>query len=75
MDISIFDKIELPYFETPWIPSGTYATTDAYLAEKVRNAGIPIYVDHDLSQKIGHVGGKVYSTQEVAAWRQQEESS
>lgn len=69
MDMAIFDKIEKPYFETPWINGCTYATTDAYLGEKVRNAGIPIYVDHDLSQNVGHVGGKVYSTQEVAAWR------
>lgn len=74
MDISIFDKIEIPYFETPWVGT-TYATTDAYLAQKVRNAGIPIYVDHDLSQRVGHVGGKTYNTQEVAAWREQEKLS
>jgi hypothetical protein len=39
------------------------------LAEKVREAGIPIYVDHDLSKQVGHVGNHVYQCLEVAAWK------
>lgn len=70
MDITIFDEIEQPWFEMSWCGDGYYATTDAYLAEKVRKAGIPIYVDHDLSQKIGHVGHHVFNCAEVAHWKQ-----
>jgi len=68
MDIGIFDEIEEPYFEMAWLGEGNYATTDSYLANKVRAANIPIYVDHDLSKQIGHVGTHVYNCAEVAAW-------
>lgn len=70
MDITIFDEIgPPPWFEMAWVGDNHYATTDAYLAEKVRKAGIPIYVDHDLSQKIGHVGHHVFNCPEVAHWK------
>lgn len=72
MDITLFDKIELPYFEMSYVGEGNYATTDAYLAKKVRDAGIPIYVDHDLSQHVGHVGNHVYHCAEVAHWKEQQ---
>lgn len=68
MDIGLFDKIELPYFEMSYMSDGHYATTDYYLSEKVRAAGIPIYVDHDLSRRIGHAGAHVYNVAEVEAW-------
>lgn len=70
MDIKLFDVIEQPWFEAPWIGDNNYATTDAYFANKVRSAGIPIYVDHDLSQHVGHVGNHVYNCAEVAHWKE-----
>lgn len=70
MDITIFDKIEMPYFEMPWASGNEYATSDSYLAKKIREAGIPIYVDHDLSKQIGHIGNHTYHCAEVAAWRE-----
>ena len=68
MDISIFNQVEVPWFELAWLGDGNYATTDAYLAEKVRKAGIPIYCDHDLSKEIGHVGHHVFTVGETEAW-------
>lgn len=70
MDITIFDKLKMPYFQTEWLGNNAYATTDWYLSEKVREAGFKIYVDHDLSKQIGHVGGHVYHCAEVAAWKE-----
>lgn len=69
MDIAIFDKISMPYFEMPWVSGNEYATSDSYLAKKVRDAGIPIFVDHDLSQKIGHIGHHTFNCAETAAWK------
>lgn len=69
MDITIFDKLKKPYFEHKWLGDDVYCTTDAYLAEQVRNAGVRIYVDHDLSKQVGHVGNHVYQCLEVAAWK------
>jgi len=70
MSMEIFERVEAPWFEMSWLGDGNYATTDSYLAHKVREAGIPIYVDHDLSQKIGHVGHHVYHCAEVAHWKE-----
>lgn len=75
MDITLFDRIELPYFEMNWMGDGHYATSDHYLSEKVRAAGIPIYVDHDLSKRIGHAGAHVYNVAEVEAWKAAQEKS
>lgn len=69
MDIALFNEIEPPWFELAWLGEGNYATTDAYFAEKVRKLGVPIYVDHDLSKRMGHVGNHVYNCAEVAAWK------
>ena len=69
MDASLFDEIDAPWFEMSWLGDGNYATTDAYLSQKVRERGIPIYVDHDLSKRIGHVGHHTYHCAEVAAWK------
>ena len=70
MDISIFDQVEAPWFELAWLGDGNYATTDAYLAEKVRKTGIQIYCDHDLSKEIGHVGHHVFTVGETEAWNE-----
>lgn len=75
MDIKLFDEIELPYFEMSYMADGHYATTDYYLSEKVRAAGIPIYVDHDLSRRIGHAGAHVYNVAEVEAWHDAQEET
>jgi len=73
MDITIFDEIEAPWFEMAWVGDGNYATTDGYFGNKVNKAGIPIYVDHDLSKQIGHVGHHVYHCAEVAHWKREQE--
>ncbi len=73
MDISIFDEMPAPWFEMSWLGEGNYATTDAYLGEKAAQANIPVYVDHDLSKQIGHVGHHVYHCAEVAHWKHAQE--
>lgn len=75
MDITLFDRVDAPWFEMSWLGDGHYATTDWYLSEKVRAAGIPIYVDHDLSKRVGHVGAHVYNVAEVEAWLTAQEKS
>lgn len=68
MDVQLFDRVPQPWFEMSWLGDNQYATTDWYFSEKVRATGIPIYVDHDLSKRIGHAGAHVYNCAEVEAW-------
>lgn len=56
IDLRVFDKIGLPWFDTPWVDDEHQMTDDYFLCDKARAAGIEIWIDHDLSQEIGHVG-------------------
>ena len=38
---------------------------DWYFCEKLEAAGIPIFVDHEASSFIGHIGNKVYTHDDV----------
>ncbi len=58
MDVSVFSEIELPYFLfEPQAPDNVkHLTEDYYLCKKLRGAGIEMFVDHDLSKQVAHVG-------------------
>lgn len=47
-----------PYF----MLSGDYAATDdIYYMSKIRFAGHKIFIDHDLSNEVGHIGSYIYT--------------
>jgi hypothetical protein len=62
----VFRKVPHPWFQPRYVPdAGCYTTEDLPFYEKVREAGIPCYVDHDASKLVtGHVGRHVYSWRE-----------
>lgn len=62
INLSILDGIPPPHFEVLG-KDGTedYDGEDHYFCNKLRSNGIDIYVDHDLSNRIGHVGKCVYT--------------
>jgi hypothetical protein len=49
MAVSVFQKIERPWFE--WGPDGE----DGYLFDKIADAGIPVMLDHRLSSEVKHI--------------------
>lgn len=56
--------IELPLFEIRWIPERKdYLGEDFYFCMKAQSHGLQIYIDHNLSNKCGHVGDFVYREQ------------
>ena len=59
--VDALKKLSPPRFEQRWIAeSGQYTTEDAPFMEKMKRAGISVYVDHDISKKVYHVGDFVY---------------
>lgn len=66
MKADVFNYIDMPVFQTsfqkpPEAPdAGFWEGEDVYFCRKMQEAGIKIFVDHDLSKKIGHVGEMVY---------------
>jgi hypothetical protein len=53
-----------PLFAFEWVGGkGVHRGEDYFFCAKLRKAGITLYVDHDLSKNVGHVGGMVYVPQ------------
>lgn len=60
--IAAFDVLDLPYFlfEPAGAQKVAFRGEDVYLCAKLRKAGIPVYVDQDLSKQVGHIGNWEY---------------
>jgi len=58
IDNSVFDKLDMPWFQTTFQPHDpeNWMSDDVWFCNKARAAGFEIWVDHDLSNEIGHVG-------------------
>lgn len=70
IDTRLFPRLAPPYFCQPWDEElrMTFGE-DVYFCRKVREAKIPIFVDHDLSKDIGHVGAYEFRPEMVWAQR------
>lgn len=52
-----FKNIQAPHFEVVWNPeTKSYWTEDMVFSGKSRQNGVELYVDHDLSKEIEHIG-------------------
>ena len=60
IETEVFRRIEPPYFFNGWDPVEGLVGEDWYFLEKAEAAGIPLYVDHDLSARVTHVGPHHY---------------
>lgn len=58
---SVFAKIPQPWFPITWNEENEdYTGEDWNFCSVCQNAGIPVYIDHDLSRHIGHIGSLTY---------------
>jgi len=53
----IFKKLPLPWFSISYLPSGNmYIGEDIYFCKLAQANGMKVYVDHDLSKGVRHIG-------------------
>lgn len=65
---SVFHDIPAPWFDITWNEqTQDYTGEDWNFCAKAQEAGIPIWVDHELSKHIGHVGSYEFTHQDVGA--------
>jgi GT2 family glycosyltransferase len=57
----VFEKTPRPWFWFEQIPGGKLLGEDVYFCVKAKDAGFDTYLDHNLSNSIGHVGSYTYS--------------
>lgn len=54
---SVFEKLDLPWFSFQWNPeTQDDIGEDVYFCRKARAAGFKVFVDHDASEGIQHIG-------------------
>jgi hypothetical protein len=69
LSMEIFDAVPKPWFHNDYLPEGEgtedhYTTEDFYFAEKVRAAGFSIWVDHDVSKFVKHIGTRTFGPED-----------
>ena len=53
----VFKALSEPWYETPWRSDKRgYIGEDVFFCKKAREAGFKIWIDHDVSKEIGHIG-------------------
>jgi len=68
INLDIIRNIPAPLFEVKWVPEkGTYQGEDMYFCDKLRAAGHKLYIDHDASNLVGHIGDFCYAPYKLEA--------
>ncbi len=63
LDLAYLSKVPMPWFGVPWVPSRNSEIGEDYVfCIQWREQGFPIYVDHDLSNKVAHVADHYLQT-------------
>lgn len=57
----VFKKVPQPWFLPTWNKDFGYSTEDVPFFRKAREAGFKVWVDHDASKAVAHVGRKQWS--------------
>lgn len=61
----VFAKVPRPWFDIIWTDHGNVIGEDVAFCVKCMEVDIPVYVDHDLSMHIGHIGVKTFGWDDV----------
>jgi hypothetical protein len=62
---SILAKIPRPWFNVMWSDHGAIIGEDIHFCIKAQDAGFEVYVDHDLSKAIGHIGTRTFGWKDI----------
>lgn len=66
INLEVFKRVPGPWFEILWDESiQDYRGEDWQFCTLVEKAGIPIYIDHDISKEVGHVGHLTFTHQMI----------
>ncbi len=64
-EVDVFKNVPQPWFQPEWVPEAKgYTTEDKPCFERIRKAGYKVYLDHDASKMVTHVGGSHWSWKE-----------
>lgn len=57
IDVEVFKTLPKPWFNLKYVPENDdFMGEDWYFCELLEAAGVPIFIDHDASKRVGHIG-------------------
>ncbi len=66
INMKVFDKVPSPWFDITWNEAlNDYTGEDWNFCAKCQASGIPIHIDHLLSQHIGHIGSYTFTHNDI----------
>ena len=73
--LDVLREMPLPWFEYEWLAEKqVFRGEDFVFCDKLARAGVPVYIDHDLSKQVAHVGTFQYHPLIRAGFREVEEA-
>ena len=71
----VLTQLEYPWFDQPYMPDqDAYVGEDLFWCGRLKQAGVPLYIDHDLSKEIGHLGKYEFTYKDPLAERERAEA-
>ncbi len=66
IEMGVFEELRQPWFEFPWCgEEDNYQGEDWTFCERVEEAGIEMYLDHNLTKEVIHVGNFFYKNAHI----------
>lgn len=65
VDLSIIPKIEEPWFQVSSLNESDHYGEDWWFCQQIEKAGIDIWIDHELSWEVEHIGSLAYGHQHI----------
>ena len=76
INLQVFKNLPLPWFNNKWYDEyQEFLGEDWFFCELMEKQGVPIYIDHDVSREIGHVGKWIYTHDGVTGIPQKSEAA
>jgi hypothetical protein len=67
---TVFEQTPKPWFYIPYLPEQDgHWGEDVWFCNQVRKAGFPVFVDHDLSKEVRHIGMREYDYLDCAVMK------
>lgn len=61
----VFKKVSRPWFNVIWSDHGAIIGEDIHFCIKCQDTGYDVYVDHDTSRQIGHIGTRSFGWKDI----------
>jgi hypothetical protein len=62
---AVFSSLSRPWFQVNILENGDVIGEDFWFFRRLREAGVKLHVDHDLSARVGHVGQRIYKVEDA----------